>query len=150
MLRHQAMIANATVKAMKDQNRAWLVLVEIERPHGTQKIKNGHIRMGTGFNWTIKNTGNSPAFVCRIGARFHRVNSFAELPAIPDIETGVWAMPTSHYSYGMSVGPGQTVERYTLDADRAQLPTTPEDYAAIRGGEKHLAGVWSSRVPYRF
>ncbi len=54
--KHAAKAAQKSAEAMERQsefivaqNRAWLVLTEIETPHGTQKMKNGWVRSGTGF-----------------------------------------------------------------------------------------------------
>lgn len=121
-------------RSLLAQNRAWLVLESIESPHGFQRNTRMRIFSGYGVIWTIKNTGNSPAFIFRIGSRFHRVNSFSELPATPDIEVPDLLMPTRHYKHGYTLGPGQTLERFIMQENPADRPKTPEDYQAIRQG----------------
>jgi hypothetical protein len=141
-MKHQGRAAEAAIQSSKDMNRAWIVLTFIDVPHGIQKVKNGHVRTGRGFNWTVRNSGGSPAFIRRIGARFHRVSDLTKLPNVPDIETDIAGMPTSHFPNQLSIGPGETICRYTL-ADTSKgdnTPVTVEEYAEVSNGKAYWLG----------
>lgn len=133
-LQRQTTAIEDQTRSLVAQNRAWLVLESIESPHGFQRNTRMRIFSGYGVIWTIKNTGNSPAFIFRIGSRFHRVNNFSELPATPDIEVPDLLMPTRHYKHGFTLGPGQTLERFIMQENPIEHPKTPEDYQAIQKG----------------
>jgi hypothetical protein len=121
----QAQIMQKQGEFIAVQNRAWIVLSFIETPHNTQIVKNtGHIRTGFGFNWSVKNCGNSPAFITRIGARWHPIRSLDELPAEPDIEASDLIQATSHYPHGLSIAPGDGIDRYTISR---KYPTWPQE-----------------------
>lgn len=122
-------------KALVAQNRAWVILTEIETPHNMQKVKHGWIRFGFGFNWTIKNSGNSPAFITRVGARWHPVKSLNDLPLEPNIEIDGLVLPTAHYPYRLSIPPNGEIDRYTMAMPQDRQPATQEEYKEIREGE---------------
>lgn len=99
---------------MVAQSRAWLVVTMEGEPGNRQKAEGNWVAVGYCFHWKIKNWGNSPAFIVRMGARWHPINDLGELPPDPDIESIELIQRTAHYPFGLSVGPGESIDRYTL------------------------------------
>jgi hypothetical protein len=130
--RTAANAAKASADALVNSERAWLVVIDVGIPHGLQKNKRGWITMGFGFDWTVKNCGNTPAFITKIGARFHCVQDLAELPEEPNIDVDGLVQPTDYYSEGLSVGPGETIERFTL-IPRERRYAVPNDICIAYG-----------------
>jgi len=97
---------------MVDSERAWLI-VKADPPRTSQKSEGNQITMGFMFDWHVRNTGRTVAFVTRLGARFHPLHSLADLPEKPDIEQVGPIQATEHYPNGLSIGPGSSVSRYT-------------------------------------
>lgn len=94
--------------------RAWLVIsvsgVErLMKPYG---LHNSIHR--TGFDWKIKNCGRTPAFLHKVGARFHSINDWSELPLDEPSLLEAKMRATIVWPGGMSLGPGDSLERYTV------------------------------------
>jgi len=149
-IERQATLMEQQSRILVAQNRALLIVPEIETPRNRIWPIDGMGQTdGWGFTWIIKNCGNSPAFITLMGARFHRVDSVTELPTEPDIETRAWAMPTHRYPYGLSIGPGESIPRYTL-MDREDRALTPHTEAAQKeiAEERHVWRAYGA-VEYR-
>lgn len=124
-----AFAVSVQVWAIFRSERAWL-LVSAVIPHNIQEVRGNAVRFGLACKWTIKNYGKTPAFITKVGGRLHKVGSFDELPPNPVID-GISDLfqPTDNFPYGLSIGPGETIERYTFSTDKG--PATPEDHQAI-------------------
>lgn len=112
--RKAAEATQASVNTLVDSERAWLVVIA-ESPCNLSRTKNTWIYQGFGFEWRVKNCGRTPAHIKRIGARFHSVRNFEELPREPNIEIPGLFEPTEHYPYGLIAAPGDSpIERFTM------------------------------------
>jgi hypothetical protein len=129
----QLVIISRQAKHFRNSERAWLIIIIPDKPNQMQKVKNGYVENGFGFDWKVKNCGKTPAFITKIGARFHPVKSLSELPTEPNIDIRDLVQPTEQFENGPGIGPGESLERFTLT--EAKRPESVPDYDAIRKGE---------------
>jgi hypothetical protein len=144
ILQHSVAAADKTAEAA-DKNasalvsieRAWLV-VEVGVPRTlTENIAGGTILQGVGFTWIVRNCGKTSAFITRVGARFHAVKAFSELPLEPNIDMpGVQA--AERYASGVPIGPGGTIRRCRMLEGENRHPTAAEEKLIADGALTYL------------
>jgi hypothetical protein len=123
--------------ALINIERAWLV-VEVNVPRTlSQNIPGGAILQGVGFTWIVRNCGKTSAFITRIGARFHAVKAFSDLPLEPDIDMpGVQA--AERYASGVPIGPGDKIQRCRMLEGENRHPNAAEEKLIADGALAYL------------
>ncbi len=127
--------ARDNTSALINIERAWLV-AEVSPPcNFSQNIGNGVLVQGFGFKWAVKNCGNTPGFITKIGARFHTAKSLSELPTNPKIdEPGIQLAET--YAVGIPLAPGARLTRCRLREPNGRYPSD-EEMKLINDGAIH-------------
>ncbi len=77
------------IKIIHDTERAWVLVTDFRKPVHLEWITvTPAIFPREEFEWTIKNTGRTPARIIDIRLRFHCVSNINQLPPYPDYGDG--------------------------------------------------------------
>lgn len=142
----QAWIVYRQIKLFRNSERAWLI-VTTGKAGTISEHGNGWIAQGFGFTWKIKNVGKTPAFITKMGARFHPISKWSDLPSNPNVDVPDLLLETTNFVHGLSVGPGEVVERFAFAAREDRQPITTEQYKLINEGK--IIWVGYGVVEYR-
>jgi hypothetical protein len=134
------------IKVTHDAERAWILIDELHKPEHFDWIDvRPDIYPTSDFNWTVKNTGRTPARVLKVQLRYRFIDKLNNLAARPNYGDAKCMRIAEIPTDGTFVAPGETSTIGTFFEGPDGEPSTPtqEQMDAVRTNKAFLVAYGS-------